>query len=71
MFINFEILSRQQPVAAGGSPGPGPPGLASFKVSYVSPENHKIGKSGWWRMGEKNGVWRRKTGFENFSLNEN
>ena len=45
--------------------------LASFKLSYVSPENHKIGKSGWWKLGRKSGVWRRKTGFENFSLNEN
>ena len=45
--------------------------LASFKLSYVSPENHKIGKSGWWKWGRKNGVWRRKTGFENFLLDEN
>ena len=45
--------------------------LASFKLSYVSPENHKIGKSGWWKLGRKSGVWRRKTGFENFSFNEN
>ena len=47
------------------------PSLASFKLSYVSPENHKIGKSGWWKLGRKSGVWRRKTGFENFSLDEN
>ena len=45
--------------------------LASFKLSYVTPENHKIGKSGWWKLGRKSGVWRPKTGFENFSLNEN
>ena len=45
--------------------------LASFKLSYVSPENHKIGKSGWWKWGRKSGVWRRKTGFENFLLDEN
>ena len=47
------------------------PELASFKLSYVSPENHKIGKSGWWKLGRKSWVWRRKTGFENFSLDEN
>ena len=45
--------------------------LGSFKLSYVSPENHKIGKSGWWRWRRKSGVWRRKTGFENFSFDEN
>ena len=45
--------------------------LGSFKLSYVGPENHKIGKMGWWKLGRKRGVWRRKTGFENFSLNEN
>ena len=27
--------------------------LASFKLNYVSPENHKIGKSGWWKWREK------------------
>ena len=45
--------------------------LASFKLSYVSPENDKIGKSGWWKLGRKSGVWRRKTGFENLLLDEN
>ena len=25
--------------------------LGSFKLSYVSPENDKIGKSGWWKLG--------------------
>ena len=45
--------------------------LGSFKLSYVSPENHKIGKMGWWKLGRKSGVWKRKTGFQNFSLNEN
>ena len=39
--------------------------------SYVSPENDKIGKNGWWKWGRKSGVWRRKTGFENFLLDEN
>ena len=45
--------------------------LGSFKLSYVSPENDKIGKSGWWKLGRKSGVWRRKTGFENLLLDEN
>ena len=45
--------------------------LGTFKLSYVSPENHKIGKMGWWKLGRKSGVWRPKTGFQNFSLNEN
>ena len=44
--------------------------LASYKLSYVSPENHKIEKNGWWEWGRKSGVWRRNTGFENFSFNE-
>ena len=45
--------------------------LASFKLSYVSPENDKIGKMGWWKLGRKSGVWRPKTGFQNFLLDEN
>ena len=45
--------------------------LASFELSYVNAENDKIGKSGWWKLGRKSEVWRRKTGFENFLLDEN
>ena len=45
--------------------------LGSCKLSYVSPENGKIEKMGWWKLGRKSGVWRPKMGFENFSLDEN
>ena len=34
-------------------------------------ENQKIEKSGWWKLGRKSGVWRPKTGFQNFLLDEN
>ena len=40
--------------------------LASFKLSYVSPENHKIGKSGWWKWGEKKWSLEAKNGLREF-----
>ena len=47
-----------------------PYNLGSFKLSYVSPENDKIGKMGWWKLGRKSVVWGPKTGFQNFLLDE-
>ena len=40
--------------------------LGSFKLSYVSPENHKIGKMGWWKMEEKKWSLEAENGLREF-----
>ena len=71
VFLDFERSARLLTFFQKFRLPPNFPNLGSFELSYVSPENDKIEKMGWWKLGRKSGVWRRKTGFENFLLDEN